>query len=490
MNLIKRAVNENRADLEKDFETYQKSVKNKPDYKTLYQKVSNNLRQFQQLAETTHKKPADRQLLDDYFKILDAKVFYPYEADKNYLSAINLIKTYKIADSESFLNLSVDLYKKGKEILKRVKIKDVTGADNDAAIISHLQGAFIVFISQVIKSIYENAEVNSGENRIDLKDEELSSSEDRIGKDSIMKYFESAYVIDAGDTPAEKEEVFQEYLDNKMITKEKINGKDTYVMRKNLTERLSKHKIFPAGLPLPQEVEQGQIGDCYLLSTLITLAKNNPKAISDCFLQKNFDAKENLKVKLYKIALGEKVGVVPKGPVIITVGVSSLLAKGTKRTGTNIAIWPAIFEKAFVAYYKKFPEARNAEQALKKLGEGDATAISMSAITGKKIKVLDSSVAAQALKGSQPGVGTQKNIITDMEMAKIYDKISKAIAKKEPVTAGKSGHAYAVLDTKEKSGDKYVILQDPYKPNESIEEELSEFLKTYSDITKGSRKFF
>ena len=53
------------------------------------------------------------------------------------------------------------------------------------------------------------------------------------------------------------------------------------------------YKIFPNKLPRLEEVKQRyNIGDCYLVSALISIVKQNPKAIRDCFPQSNAELKK------------------------------------------------------------------------------------------------------------------------------------------------------------------------------------------------------
>lgn len=62
-------------------------------------------------------------------------------------------------------------------------------------------------------------------------------------------------------------------------------------------------KIFPQGKPLPYEIKQAKVRDCYLMAVLISLAKLNPKAIENCFVQglDKIESEENIDIRFFHL---------------------------------------------------------------------------------------------------------------------------------------------------------------------------------------------
>lgn len=62
-------------------------------------------------------------------------------------------------------------------------------------------------------------------------------------------------------------------------------------------------KVFPQGKPTVKEVKQSFIGDCYLLSALISLAKKKPQAIKDCFVQgmDRIEKEDNIAIRFFTV---------------------------------------------------------------------------------------------------------------------------------------------------------------------------------------------
>lgn len=114
-------------------------------------------------------------------------------------------------------------------------------------------------------------------------------------------------------------------------------------------------KIFPTDKsPSPNEVKQAGIGDCYLQSTLIALAKNNKKAITDCFVQgiKDIDKHNKITIRFYKYdeeknAYKQVKIDVDKRKVV--------MPKETK----DSALWPKLIEKAFIVYESTINNRKN-----------------------------------------------------------------------------------------------------------------------------------
>lgn len=213
-------------------------------------------------------------------------------------------------------------------------------------------------------------------------------------------------------------------------------------------------KIFPQGKPLPREVKQAGVGDCYLMAALIALAKKEPQTIIDCFVQglDKIENEENIDIRFFRIKEHLYVTV----PVIITVNKKKVIMPQYIKDG---ALWPKLIEKAYEIYRKKGYGFFEVKQ--EKLDGGESR-WPMFAITGKMPKILSY---------------TKKDIIS-----KIKSKLEKSksltcgFKKKFEITDVKSkekiqmynNHAYAIVgigkaDKKRKIEEDYIRLIEPNK---------------------------
>lgn len=224
-------------------------------------------------------------------------------------------------------------------------------------------------------------------------------------------------------------------------------------------------KIFPQGKPLPKEVKQGFIGDCYLMAALIGLAKKNPKSIEKCFVQglENIENLNDIDIRFFCKEADEDFPLQAEKSVIITVNKEKVIDSGAIKGG---ALWPKLIEKAFTVYkakgyYSKLHKSVNNA----KLDSGAARYVSF-AITGKRPIMLSNAgislgghidcrkadvvpqLKTWLKKGRLASCVFEKNIgITD---AKKGDKITLI-----------SNHEYTIVGIDESK--KYVRLINPWK---------------------------
>ena len=195
-------------------------------------------------------------------------------------------------------------------------------------------------------------------------------------------------------------------------------------------------KIFPKGKPLPVEVRQAGIGDCYFMSTLISLAKTNPKAIMDCFVQGLSEIEKTDKIDIRFFAfknaknakkiqeqcieylcllnkesrteeenqrLEELSDIVINGiceeTVIITVDKNKVMMPQYIRCR---ALWPKLLEKAYAVYRSKGYDLRFPD--VKRLNSGSALA-ALQAIVG----IENTSTFSLQI------FNEQKNLVPDLE---------------------------------------------------------------------------
>lgn len=149
-------------------------------------------------------------------------------------------------------------------------------------------------------------------------------------------------------------------------------------------------KIFPAGKPLPYEVKQAKIGDCYLLAVLISLAKTNPKAITDCFTQglNEIEKKDDIEIRFFYYKVGEigEGGSFAKDSLKIIVNKKKIIDRSGIKGG---ALWPKLIEKAYAVYRSEGYDLTHHEFS-PRLDDGYPGAV-IFAITGERQSVTDCS---------------------------------------------------------------------------------------------------
>lgn len=149
-------------------------------------------------------------------------------------------------------------------------------------------------------------------------------------------------------------------------------------------------KIFPAGKPLPYEVKQAKIGDCYLMSVLISLAKINPKAITDCFTQglNEIEKKDDIEIRFFYYKVGEigEGGSFAKDSLKIIVNKKKIINRSSIKGG---ALWPKLIEKAY-AVYRSEGYDNTYHEFSPRLDSGCPDAV-IFAITGERQSVTDCS---------------------------------------------------------------------------------------------------
>jgi hypothetical protein len=109
--------------------------------------------------------------------------------------------------------------------------------------------------------------------------------------------------------------------------------------------------------PSPNDVEQGQMGDCYFLSSLAALAKTHPEILKQAITGPDKDG--NYDVTFYKNNRGQILGVTTGGDTtVVAVDVkvpvdaqSGQMAYGhSPGDGKNNELWVALIEKAYAQY--------------------------------------------------------------------------------------------------------------------------------------------
>ena len=217
-------------------------------------------------------------------------------------------------------------------------------------------------------------------------------------------------------------------------------------------------KIFPTGKPLPHEVMQANIGDCYLMATIISLAKTNPKAITDCFTQglDKIENENNIEIRFfYKAKIANNL---KKGSLKIIVNKNTVIDRSGIKDG---ALWPKLIEKAYAVYRSEGYDFHDTENIKLKSGFSE---IVMFAITGEEINCI-------GYKSMKPGLMKIESSIIETIIKKLKEKKSVVCSfKKEFETIDEkskekikiiTNHKYAVVGVNEEK--KYIRLVNPWK---------------------------
>lgn len=188
---------------------------------------------------------------------------------------------------------------------------------------------------------------------------------------------------------------------------------------------------------------QGQVGDCYFISALASVAKSHPEILANA-VKTNRDG-------TYTVTFFEKKpGAANTTPVNVTVdgsfaGRSGRLEYAAARETREL--WPMIFEKAYASWKGGFDAI-----------EGGMSATALEALTGAK-------------PGFFPVTSESK---PDELFAKLKDALAGGkgcvVALSKPWDPAEPGvvadHAYTLLGVEERGGQKFVQLRNPWGERE------------------------
>ncbi|GAA0913323.1 hypothetical protein GCM10009552_29150 [Rothia nasimurium] len=227
----------------------------------------------------------------------------------------------------------------------------------------------------------------------------------------------------------------------------------------------------PSGRPEPTDIHQRDLGDCYFLAPLGSLAHQQPGRIQDAITYDT--ASENFNVTLYQHGHGGFLGLQSEAKPV-HVQVSQADVRADIRLSDNLIephgakhspIWPAVMEAAYADLAKKKDET--IDQGLDGIGHGGYPKSAMYALTGET----SSRISGHEAKG--------------LPLDKVYDRIYGALDEGRPVVLntnymssvptdglikgdGGSGHAYMVEGiSKDPQGNVAVTVRNPWGMNVS-----------------------
>jgi hypothetical protein len=214
--------------------------------------------------------------------------------------------------------------------------------------------------------------------------------------------------------------------------------------------------LFGGDTPVASDVRQGQLGDCYLVATLASLADDQPGILQN-IIRVTPDGH-------YEVDLTNPQTLQPTTTTLT----SALPHQGSEPVfaKTQTSLWPAILEKAYAldnGGYDAIDGGRSPAQTLTALTGTPAKALSVTAG--------DEDAAWSAL------VASDKN---DWPTVAWTDKVS-------PGSPAIAGHAYTFLGTKTgPNGERLVTLRNPWGSNPGkdgvLDMPLGEFVKDFHEV--------
>jgi hypothetical protein len=227
--------------------------------------------------------------------------------------------------------------------------------------------------------------------------------------------------------------------------------------------------LFGKGVQ-PGDVHQGNLGDCFYLAALDSLAQRNPSAIENA-IKDNGNGTYTVRLYQHDRASGALK------PVDVNVDAKLPTANG--HLAPNQKLWAPVMEKAFAQLRDGYPQ----------VDKGGYGGLAMETLTGKPstyVKVEDTSPStlwdqlktavasgrltqADTYKQTSPRGATGKDSETVKQALKSAVNrglVSSASFNPDTFTYARRGlvddHSYTVLSVSEQAGQKFVTLRNPY----------------------------
>lgn len=244
--------------------------------------------------------------------------------------------------------------------------------------------------------------------------------------------------------------------------------------RKNYTTKTLKGKAFLSSKDTssisPDEIRQGQLGDCYLLAAMSAIAQANPQALKDMISGPKKDGSYDVTLYFDKGSLWWKkkaakvINVKPTFPQDTSGNL--LYASSTKKDAkAGTQLWPMLIEKAYAKHKGKYKDIEGGfgDRAFELMTGKDATRKKTSSYSEtellKKIKkLLDDGYAVTS--------GSRK-----------FGKKKKAATK----TGAISLHEYSVKSVDVKA--KTISLRNPWGHKDLDNMAVADYKKLFSDFS-------
>jgi Calpain family cysteine protease len=204
--------------------------------------------------------------------------------------------------------------------------------------------------------------------------------------------------------------------------------------------------------PKPQDIQQGQIGDCYFPAAVAAIAQNHPEVLTNA-IKDNGDGTYSVTFKQKDWATGKSKDVIVKvdGDLYARSSGSALYGHSSNSAdSTKMELWFPLLEKAYAQWKGSYNS----------IGDGGQVSDVVQDIMGVDMSSTDTS-------GSSAD-SLWKNIKTSIDAKKpvgagTYGDDKEALYTNTGVYAD---HAYSILGYKEVNGQRLVTLRNPWGESE------------------------
>ena len=308
-----------------------------PEFLAQYQQVSNAADPEQELKDKRAAQLRDLKEARDQFRALDGSL-------RRYSAFVQHSTNEEEVEQETeLLNTIVQSATAAQRLLKGV-IDDFAYPEDDTSLI---EAAWIAQIADhhLHQPVEGSLDLNSAEYRAAQQDDRV------IVVKSDIRRRESK----EPEQPAEPKQPENTGFLTGVFNKAKKLGKDfvnyvgdvaadamdgaKYVTTGSKTNDLSKLKLFPHD-PSPEDVRQGNIGNCFLHTVLNTVTRQAPNLIREC-MKESQDGR-SVTCRFFKPRVGNK----PQEPVYVTVPKEQIVREYEAR-GSRGALWTIMLETAF-----------------------------------------------------------------------------------------------------------------------------------------------
>ncbi|MEN9799973.1 MAG: hypothetical protein RL653_3670 [Pseudomonadota bacterium] len=258
------------------------------------------------------------------------------------------------------------------------------------------------------------------------------------------------------------------------LHKDELNADGT----PRFAKKTFKGPLFTDGVR-PEDVKQGQIGNCYFPAAIAALAKSDPDALQR-MIKSNGDGTYTVTFKEQDYATGrfKDVQVKVDGDLYVRSYGAPLYGSSNGDTSADrMELWYPLVEKAYAAWHGSYND----------IGDGGFSSDVLQAVLGKPGRDMTVSTAPTT-------------------MDRVWNQVRKGVDSKWPVAAGTHGdtqsglytnsgvyadHAYSVIGYEERNGERYVQLRNPWGESEPsgngandgiFSLKLSDFCRLYQNL--------
>lgn len=207
--------------------------------------------------------------------------------------------------------------------------------------------------------------------------------------------------------------------------------------------------LFVRGVS-PVDVGQGNLGDCFFLSSLAAVAGSRPEMLKRA-IRENRDGTYTVVFRVLT-ASGSKAVPITVDDLLPAHRRGPAFGHGLQRVTRGEELWPAIFEKAYAAWkggYHRLNQGGYAEEAL-------------AALTGRRVSRLTLSAVREARlwETLKAAAVERRPMVTGTPSAAVLKRLTGRADQMGLI----DGHAYAIVGVRERSTGRFVELYTPLTP--------------------------